>query len=87
MFTCRYADIQAKADREEAEALKQKMANKGVLETLQQQMAALEAKKLEEKRLVAEEAELMVRIMCPAPMTLFANQILKSILVCFYFCV
>ncbi|NP_001171797.1 coiled-coil domain-containing protein 11-like [Saccoglossus kowalevskii] len=52
-------DRLAKAAREERETKEQMARNREVLETLQVQMAALQKQKLEEKRLVAEEAELL----------------------------
>ena len=55
-----YADMAAKAKREEEETKKQMDRNKDVLETLQRQMAALESQKDEEKRLKEEESQLLV---------------------------
>ncbi|ELT96543.1 hypothetical protein CAPTEDRAFT_143123, partial [Capitella teleta] len=54
-----YADIEAKAKREEADTQRIMMGNKDQVEVLQQQMAALEAQKADEKRLMAEEAQLL----------------------------
>lgn len=57
-----YADIEAKAKREEADTQRIMMGNKDQVEVLQQQMAALEAQKADEKRLMAEEAQLLVSL-------------------------
>jgi len=53
------ADMMAKAQREEKEAVEKHARNKEQLAMLQTQMAALEERKAEEKRLVAEQAELI----------------------------
>lgn len=55
-----YADIEAKAKREEADTQRIMMGNKEMLEVLQKQMAALQAQKEEEKKLIEEEAQLLV---------------------------
>lgn len=60
-----YADLweqdrQAKAAREEREAVEQHIRNRETLDTLQQQKAALEAKRDEQRRLKAEEGRLLV---------------------------
>ncbi len=55
-----YADMQAKAKREEMETQQQMSANRETLQILNKQMAALEAQKKEEKRLQDEEARLLV---------------------------
>ena len=57
-----YADIEAKARREEEETKKQMKANKEMLEVLQRQMAALEEQKRQEKLLVEEEARILVSL-------------------------
>jgi len=54
-----YADMQAKARREEEETKKQMLANRDTLEVLQRQMAALEAQRQQEKLLVEEEARIL----------------------------
>lgn len=54
-----YADMMAKAKKEEDQTRRQMSANRDMLDTLNQQMAALEAQKQEEKRLEQEEAELL----------------------------
>jgi phosphatidate phosphatase PAH1 len=54
------ADIEAKAKREEADARRQNEANRQTVAYLRQQMAALEEKKHQEKRLIEEEAQLLV---------------------------
>lgn len=53
-------DMLEKAAREEREAKDQHERNRGVLEIQRKQMAALEAKKEEERKLKEEEAHLMV---------------------------
>ena len=55
-----YADMEAKARREEEDVRRQMSANKETLEVLLQQMAALEGQKALEKKLVEEEAQLLV---------------------------
>ena len=55
-----YADMQAKARREEMETQRQMSANRETLQILNKQMAALEAQKEEEKKLQDEEARLLV---------------------------
>ena len=57
----RYADMMAKAKREEEDTKRQMAANKDTLEVLQRQVAALEAQKQIEKALIEEEAEILVR--------------------------
>lgn len=54
-----YADMLAKANKEEEQTKRQMSANRDMLDTLNQQMAALEAQKQEEKLLMQEEAELL----------------------------
>jgi len=54
------ADMEAKAKREEADMRRQHEANLETVAYLRQQMAALEQKKEQEKRLVEEEAQLLV---------------------------
>ena len=54
-----YADIRAKADREEEEARKRMESNRGLLEVLQHQMAAVEAEKKKENDLKYEEAKIL----------------------------
>ena len=58
-----YADIEAKAKREEEDAKRQLAANKDTLEFLVKQIAAIEANKQEEKLLLEEERRLMVNHM------------------------
>ena len=53
-------DMLEKAAREEREAREQHERNRGVLEVLRKQMAALEAQKEEGIRLKEEEAQLLV---------------------------
>ena len=53
-------DRLAKARREEMESMRQIERNRETLAILQQQMAALEAKKQEEKDLIRQEAQLLV---------------------------
>lgn len=53
--------FQAKAKREEEDERKRMEGNLETLAVLQKQMAALEAQKEEEKKLIEEEAELLVR--------------------------
>lgn len=53
-------DMLAKAAREEREANEKHERNRGVLEVLQKQMAALDAQKEEARKLVEEEAQLLV---------------------------
>ena len=55
-----YADMMAKARKEEEQTQRQMSANRDMLNTLNKQMAALEAQKLEEARLKEEEAQLLV---------------------------
>ena len=55
-------DMLEKAAREEREAHEQHERNRGVLEVLRKQMAALEAQKEEGKRLKEEEAQLLVSL-------------------------
>lgn len=55
-----YADMAAKAKREEDETKRQMSANLDTLNVLNKQMAALEAKKAEERALKEEEATLLV---------------------------
>ena len=60
-----YADLWeqdrlAKAAREEREAVEAHIRNRETLETLQQQRAALDAKREEQRRLKAEEGRLLV---------------------------
>ncbi len=62
-----YADLWeqdrlAKAAREEREAVEQHIRNRETLDTLQQQKAALEAKREEQRRLRAEEGRLLVSL-------------------------
>ena len=52
--------MQAKARREEKDTQRQMSANRDMLDTLNKQMAALEAQKQEEKNLQMEEARLLV---------------------------
>ena len=59
-----YADMKAKADREEAETKRQMEANLDTLSVLNKQMAAMEAKKEEERKLKEEEAVLLVSVGC-----------------------
>ena len=56
-----YQDMMSKAQREEEETKRQMSANQDCLDVLNKQMAALEAKKEEEKTLKEEEAVLLVR--------------------------
>ena len=56
-----YADIKAKADREEEDARRRMESNRGLLEVLQHQMAAVEAEKQKENDLKYEEAKILVR--------------------------
>ena len=53
-------DMVAKSQREEAEEKAKILRNREVVETLRKQMAALETQKAEEKKLKAEEAQLLV---------------------------
>ena len=55
-------DMQIRARREEADTKRNMTATHETLAVLQQQMAALEAKKQEEKEKVREEAALLVRM-------------------------
>ena len=60
-----YADLWeqdrlAKAAREEREAVESHIRNRETLDTLQQQRAALDAKREEQRRLKAEEGRLLV---------------------------
>ena len=52
--------MKAKAVREEADTQRQMSANRDMLQVLNQQVAALEAKKQEEAKLVEEERRLLV---------------------------
>lgn len=52
--------VMFQADREERDAKERHLRNKEQLAMLQTQMAALEKRKAEEKRLIAEQAELLV---------------------------
>lgn len=54
-----YEDMEAKARREEENTKKQMAANLETLEVLQQQMAALEVQRIEERELVKEEAKIL----------------------------
>lgn len=55
-----HQDMLAKAAREEKEAQERHARNRETLDTLQKQKAALEAKRLEAKRLKEEEGRLLV---------------------------
>ena len=80
-----YADLweqdrQAKAAREERESQEQHTRNRETLETLQQQKAALEAKREDQRRLKAEEGRLLVRICFKDPWEMEEG---GSVTVCF----
>ena len=59
-----HQDMLAKAAREEREAQARHTRNRETLDTLQKQKAALEAKRLEAKRLKEEEGRLLVGYSC-----------------------
>ena len=59
-----YADMMAKAKREEDEAAQQLEANKKLLEVLSKQIASLAVKQKEEQQLKDEEATLLVWDYC-----------------------
>ncbi len=62
-----HQDMLAKAAREEKEAQERHARNRETLDTLQKQKAALEAKRLEAKRLKEEEGRLLVRSLTYIP--------------------
>ena len=55
-----FADMDAKAKREEEEARRQTEANRQTSAVLQQQIAELEQKKRQEKQLLEEQAQILV---------------------------
>ena len=57
----RYADMKAKAIREEEDTQRKMSANMDMLSVLNQQVAAAEAQKQEEIKLIEEERQLLVR--------------------------